>query len=252
MTQPHLILARIAVTVLTLLFSRPALAANFAFAELEGGALYQSRNDAAVPGDTGTRFSLRDVLSSPIPVFRLYAGYSWADRHTIRALWAPLSTSDTGQLNIPVSFQGRTFNNTDPTRVEYKFNSYRLTYRYDFVRNWVWDGGVGLTFKIRDAKISLSQNGVTETKSNVGPVPLIHFRFAFRPTYKLEFELDGDALAAPQGRAEDISLKVRYWAFPEALAAFVGYRTLEGGADNEEVYSFAWFHYIVGGVTFRI
>jgi hypothetical protein len=29
----------------------------------------------------------------------------------------------------------------------------------------------------------------------------------------------------------------------------VGYRTLECGADNDEVHSFAWFHYVVAGMT---
>jgi hypothetical protein len=28
----------------------------------------------------------------------------------------------------------------------------------------------------------------------------------------------------------------------------VGYRMLEGGANNSEVYSFAWFHFLVVGL----
>ena len=32
---------------------------------------------------------------------------------------------------------------------------------------------------------------------------------------------------------------------------FAGIRTLEGGADNAEVYSFAWFTYAIGGVAVR-
>ena len=31
----------------------------------------------------------------------------------------------------------------------------------------------------------------------------------------------------------------------------LGYRLLEGGADNEEVYTFAFFHYAVAGVRVR-
>jgi hypothetical protein len=30
-----------------------------------------------------------------------------------------------------------------------------------------------------------------------------------------------------------------------------GYRTIEGGADVEEVYTFAWLHFAVGSVRFR-
>jgi hypothetical protein len=31
----------------------------------------------------------------------------------------------------------------------------------------------------------------------------------------------------------------------------LGYRLLEGGADNDEVYAFAFFHYAVAGVRVR-
>ena len=31
-----------------------------------------------------------------------------------------------------------------------------------------------------------------------------------------------------------------------------GYRTLEGGADNDSVYSFAWFHYAFISLEYRV
>ena len=62
---------------------------------------------------------------------------------------------------------------------------------------------------------------------------------------------DADALAAPQGRAEDVLLAAT-WALREGLFVYAGYRTLEGGADNDEVYTFAWFHYAVAGVHLRL
>ena len=37
-------------------------------------------------------------------------------------------------------------------------------------------------------------------------------------------------------------------AFRQGLELRVGYRMVEGGADNDEVYSFAWFHYVVAGL----
>jgi hypothetical protein len=33
-----------------------------------------------------------------------------------------------------------------------------------------------------------------------------------------------------------------------AVSVDAGYRLLEGGADNDEVYTFAFFHYAVAGV----
>ncbi|MCK7482499.1 MAG: hypothetical protein M0C28_39280 [Candidatus Moduliflexus flocculans] len=60
--------------------------------------------------------------------------------------------------------------------------------------------------------------------------------------------MDGDALAAPQGRAEDVSLSV--WAdLSQKLRLRVGYRLLEGGAENDEVYTFALVNYAFAGLT---
>ncbi len=38
------------------------------------------------------------------------------------------------------------------------------------------------------------------------------------------------------------------WMFRPGLELRVGYRMLEGGADNDEVHSFAWLHYVTAGV----
>lgn len=38
------------------------------------------------------------------------------------------------------------------------------------------------------------------------------------------------------------------WQLNPGLAWEVGYRTVEGGADVEEVYNFAWLHYAVTSV----
>lgn len=63
--------------------------------------------------------------------------------------------------------------------------------------------------------------------------------------------LYGDALAAPQGRAKDVLLALQY-KVNEKVTLKGGYRILEGGADNDEVYSFALFNYAVLGVTFKL
>jgi hypothetical protein len=61
--------------------------------------------------------------------------------------------------------------------------------------------------------------------------------------------LDGDALAAPQGRAEDVQIAVTY-KVSENLQVRAGYRILEGGADNDGVYNFVLFHYASIGLSY--
>jgi hypothetical protein len=81
-------------------------------------------------------------------------------------------------------------------------------------------------------------------------VPLVNFKFERRLGRSTTLLVEGDALAAPQGRAEDIFAGIvvdagRQWSIK------AGYRFLEGGADNDEVYTFAAVHYVAAGVVFR-
>ena len=64
------------------------------------------------------------------------------------------------------------------------------------------------------------------------------------------FLLEGDALAAPQGRAEDIFAGILVHT-GKRWSVKAGYRFLEGGADNDEVYTFALVHYLAAGVVVR-
>ena len=61
---------------------------------------------------------------------------------------------------------------------------------------------------------------------------------------------DFDGLAGGPGRAFDIALKIGY-DVSEVVSLNVGYRTLEGGADVDSVYNFAWLHYAVVSTVFR-
>jgi hypothetical protein len=216
-------------------------------AEVEAGAVFFSRNDAAIPGD-GTRFSLVDDLSTdPAPAFRLRLGYRFADRHLVSALYAPLAVTATGTLDRDLSFRGATYEAGTPLLAVYRFNSYRVTYRYSFVWTDELDLAAGFTAKIRDAETSL-YGAEARRKTNVGFVPLLNLHAAWKPGGgEWGVLLDADALVAPQGRAEDILLAAT-WDVRDGVELRAGYRTVEGGADNDEVYSFAWLHFAVVGL----
>jgi hypothetical protein len=217
-------------------------------AEVEASVVIASRNDTGIPGDGGTRFSLVDDLSTSLaPAFRLRLGYRIADRHLITALYAPLQVNARGSLDRNVEFSGESYPAGTPLLAVYRFDSYRLTYRYSIVWAEGLDIAAGFTAKIRDAETSLY--GVeARRKTNTGFVPLVNAHIAWRPgNGAFGIVLDIDALAAPQGRAEDVLLAAT-WAFHQGLELRAGYRMVEGGADNDEVYSFAWLHYVVVGL----
>jgi hypothetical protein len=216
------------------------------FIELEGGPVWQSRNDVQIPNDeAGTRFSLVDVIGNgPWPSARLYATWNISPRHGLRALLAPLNITETAVLATPIDFAGASFLAGEPTEATYKFNSWRLSYRYRFQDSKRWTWWIGFTAKIRDAKIRLEQGDTGAEKTDVGFVPLLHVAGMWRFQPRWALNLDVDALAGGPGRAEDVSLKLRY-NINDRWSLAGGYRMVEGGADVDEVYNFAWLHYAV-------
>ena len=233
--------------ILILLPGRASLNAQIWF-DLETGVVSTGYNDVGIPGDLGTRFSLnKDFDASPKVFYRLRINYTIGERHTISALFAPLTIKSEGQAPFDILFEGVTFPASTDIDATYKFNSYRLTYRYEIVRKEKIRFGLGFTAKIRDAKIGLYSQNSESVKTNVGFVPIINFRLLWNPDEKFGIVFEGDALAAPQGRAEDVLL-AGTWKLSEKVALKAGYRILEGGADNDEVYSFALFHYGVAGL----
>lgn len=216
---------------------------NYAF---ELGSTTQTINEVKIPGNTGTKVDLTDFGKGPVTSYRVYLGYRW-DRHEIRGLYAPLELNLNGVLDGPTTFKNSVFQPGISTDAVYKFNSYRLGYSYALEKTSEWDLRFGFTGKIRDAEVTLSQGATRESKKNVGFVPLLNFQ-AFRKLSDLSsFQLDLDALGAPQGRAIDLGLFVERELFSPQTKAFIGYRTVEGGADNKTVYSFAWIHTLTLG-----
>jgi hypothetical protein len=219
--------------------------------DFENGAAISGYNDVRIPGDTGTMFSFTDDLASDTAYFwRVRADVRLAPKHVLSALVAPLTINSSGRFDQPVSFAGATFAPGVPVKGLYVFNSYRVTYRWEPVRRENWMFGVGVTVKVRDAITRLESNGMMAEKTNVGAVPLVNFRLERRLGARAAFLLEGDALAAPQGRAEDIFAGILVHAGKQ-WSIKAGYRFLEGGADNDEVYTFALVHYLAAGVVVR-
>jgi hypothetical protein len=218
--------------------------------DLESGAVFTGKNDVRIPGNQGTLFSLKDDLVSKTAFFyRIRLSYTIKSRHTISLLYAPLETKSEGSVSRDILFEGVIFPANAELKGTYKFNSYRLTYRYDFVKKPGFEFGLGLTGKIRDAKIALASSGLASEKTNIGFVPLINFRLLWNIDDNFGLLLDGDALAAPQGRAEDVLVAATY-KLSDGFGIRAGYRILEGGADNDEVYNFSLFHYASVGLTY--
>jgi hypothetical protein len=235
------------------MFAPKAVSADWTVG-LESGIVLSGYNDIQIPNNTGTKLSLTDDLSTDTkPFARLTVEYSFRDRHTLSALFAPLSLRANGQIDQEVLFDETRFPGGSDFNALYKFNSYRLTYRYALHRSNSLSVGLGFTGKIRDAAVVLEAAGMRDEYTNVGFVPLLNFKLEYNLANRFSAILAGDALASPggQGRAEDVSAMIHYQV-NKSFRLKAGYRVLEGGADVDDVYSFALLHYVAAGIQLII
>jgi len=239
-------------SIMLLLFFGVSTTKAQALIDFETGPLFTGYNDVRIPGKNGTLISLKNDLKSKTELFyRIRLNYTINARHTISLLYAPLETKSMGSVSNDILFEETVFPANTEITGDYKFNSYRLTYRYDIVKKSKIEFGLGFTAKIRDARIALSSPGLTAEKINIGFVPIINFRLLWNIDNKFGLLLEGDALAAPQGRAEDVLFAATY-TLSDRFKIRAGYRILEGGADNDEVYTFSLFHYAAVGLSYTL
>lgn len=225
--------------------------------DFEAGPVFSGYNNVRIPGDSGTLFSLVDDLAPRTALgVRGRVSRGFGDRHWVSLLVAPLRVESRGEFDRAVHFAGRTFVPGAEVDALYRFDSYRLTYRYALVRARRFRLELGLTAKVRDAEIALDYAGSSipearASKTNTGFVPLISFRADWWFNPWLGIVVDGDALGVPQGRAEDVTAALQA-RFGRRVEGRIGYRVLEGGSDVDEIYGFALLHYAVVGFTLRL
>lgn len=212
--------------------------------DFENGAVFSGYNDVRIPGDTGTEFSLYDELKTdPGYFFRAKFIYKLNKKHKFWLFASPLRLKAKGKLDRDIFFEDRTFAANTDLEARYRFDSYRAGYQYSLLEKEKATLSLGVTAKIRDASISIEGNNQKSEKTNTGFVPLINFDFKYKFAYPFSLLFEGDALAAKQGRAEDVFLGLLYNR-SEKFAIKAGYRLIEGGADVDEVYNFTLIHFV--------
>lgn len=247
-SNTYLIILLLLIMQLSLLLSADEVSAQEISFEAETGLFWFSRNDVRIPNEDGTDFNMIELIGSEVaPYYRLRVNLELGNRHTIRLLIAPLTKIGTGVFQEPIFFEETIFEANTPIDGTYRFNTYRLTYRYTFYHRENWVLGAGVAGLIRDAKVELVQPNRIDSNTDVGFVPLLHLYAERKIGTSHSLILDAETLAGPQGRATDVAMTFSY-GLSDNWSLFTGYRLLEGGADVDDVFNFSWINFGLFGL----
>lgn len=219
---------------------------------VESGITSTQYNDVRAPNENnqqGSFFSLSDDfqnVQTPI-YFRAEARYLVNAKHTIETSAVPLTIESEGFLDNSLLFENVEFEGTN-IKGKYQFNTYRLSYRYRIVNRSNFLIDLGASVLVRDAAITISKEDTNVSNTDLGYVPLISLNAEYKINPTFQVILKGDALVGPVGRAEDFFLGLQY-SPSEKIALKTGYRLIEGGADVDQVYNFAFFHFASLGLA---
>ncbi len=220
---------------------------------VETGLAVPGYNDVRIPNnDSQTMFSLmEDPGLSPTLHTRLNLHWKVHPRHQLSLLATPLTLKGKDRISKDIVYQDRHFWKNDEVEATYRFDSYRLQYRYVLPQEWFFIRSFGASLKLRDAEIALKSSSNYASKTNTGFVPLLGLEAGYRINPQLDLVLEAEGLASPYGRAEDVFVGAVYDLKPK-LGIKAGYRFLEGGSDIDEVYTFAAVHYLAAGFKVKL
>jgi hypothetical protein len=214
----------------------------------ELGRSKSSDNNFSLPNSNENEINLPDekYLNS----YRIKGRVNLNNDTFLYFLYAPFETDYNFKSNKAFKFDNTNFNSDKDTSVDYKFNSYRVGYfkelsPKDGLKYWI--GGV---LKVRDAEIKVSQNGLSDSYSNIGIVPLLGIGAEYFINKKISLFSHIDASGFGQGYAYDFNAEMRYHLNNKNFLG-LGYRTFGGGVDNDELMNFARFKTLYANYSFK-
>lgn len=184
----------------------------------------------------------QDVL---FPFKRISADITVRSKHILTFLIQPIDVRTQVTLSDSITVDNEDFAAGTPMDLRYGFDYYRVSYMYDLWRGPFRELAFGLSLQLRDAVIDFAAQDGTKFVGNrdIGPVPILKFRFREQLTHSLwvgteidgfyaSFKvLNGSVEAEVTGLILDSSIRIGIRPV-DYFDAFINLRYLGGGAEG--------------------
>jgi len=215
---------------------------------LEIGRSKTLDNNFSLPNQSSNEINLPDkkYLNS----YRLKGRLNLKNDTFLYFLYAPFATDYSFESNKIFKFDNTIFSSNKNTKVDYEFNSYRIGYFKELSYKDSFKYWIGGVLKVRDAKIRVSQDGLSDSYSNIGIVPLLGLGAEYFMSKKISLFSHIDAAGFGQGYAYDVNAEIRY-KINNKNSLGLGYRKFGGGVDNDKLMNFAKFETLYTNYSFN-
>jgi hypothetical protein len=234
----------------------PTTANAQAFADVEVGAVVDNPyNFAQVPRAESSRVNFpRDLEPAvPAPFYRVRLGYTFANRHTVSVLAAPVSARYEGVINRPINFGLTPFAAGEELDGYFQFNTYRLSYQYRLFKGDDFKLDVGAVALLRDAAIRLQSDQTNSfgEDTNIGILPLLRTQLWWYPFKVVGLTIEADGSYSNNGSALDAFSGLDF-KLGEQANLRAGYRFLTGSAKGEEIQQDLFFNQLSVGLRLSL
>jgi hypothetical protein len=236
----------------------PAAGLDDMVLDLESGPFAIIQNDqrygaAGTPYNAGTVALNRSLFEAR----RIVAEARLGGRHTVLFTYAPFDVTTRVTLDAPLTFRDTTFPAGALVDHRYLFDGWRAGYLYDVVTAGPWSLAGGATLGVRNAVVALTQVDGTRfaAERDIGPVPALKLRAAYRPPaapYAL-LDVDGGGtagLSPVTGGILDAALTLGVPLWP-GLDGTLRLRWLAGGAEVPSRAITNWAQFVGATAGFR-
>lgn len=205
----------------------------------EMGVLDVSRNTAAAPAATGTLTDWRfDQNNNPSVSGIVGVGWRLApgSRHGVYGVFSPFEVRESSQLTAGIDFGEENFPAGSEVSSRFVANDYRIGYGYSVIDGDRWDLAAGVSVAAFDTLLELSDDSVTEKRSNTIVRPVLGLRGTARISDRWMLIASYSVWDDAEVTLSDASLQAGY-QLSQSWLATVGYRKAIRKIDTDEVIS---------------
>ena len=165
----------------------------------EFGAAWMMKNDIASQHNSSNVIDMEIYGATADPTTSIRSGFEFYlnDANEVLAQFSPYTIRAVGTLNSAINFDGVGFNTTEETLIAYKWDAYKLRWRYNFLDNNIFVVKAGLGVVLSRVVTELSTDTKAEKVAVTTVLPIAHLHLGVNINdSELYTEVDG-------GRIED-------------------------------------------------